>query len=97
MINKFYPALLILSGFCIGMLYSNINKRSQLDQFYFDQFKSIKSRLIYGSTVDSKKALEDFEDQTEFYMHLDGYNGVEILAIKCKALIEASQEKMSGN
>lgn len=88
-----YVIILISIGFGLGIGYSRISKKRKLDNYYFDRFKGVKSRMIHGSLVDTKKELEDYEDQTELYMHLDGYNGVEILDMRVRAAIAAAQEK----
>lgn len=88
-----YLTTFITLGFFLGISFANTKNRSQLDQYYLDCLKSVKSRLIYGSSVDSKEELEAYEDRTEFYMHLDGYNGAEILNMKVQATMESSKEK----
>lgn len=82
---------------CFGLYLANlsINNKSKLDKHYLGCLIAVKSRLIYDSSVDSRKSLEDYEDKIELYMHLDGYNGVEILEMKCEALIEAAKEGKS--
>lgn len=85
--------ILIFLGFVSGIIFEKSENKAKLDKHYLDSLTTVKSRLFYGSAVDSRKSLEDFEDRLELYMHLDGYNGVEILQMKCKAIGNASQEK----
>jgi hypothetical protein len=86
-----YIAILI----AIVLIYSQISKKNKLYSYYFSSFKSVKERLLNGSEVDTKKKLEDYEDRLELYMHLDGYNGAEILEMKVKAKSEVFQERQS--
>ncbi len=88
-----YIIALISIGFCLGIGYLQLSKKAKLDSYYFDRFKDVKSRMINGSSIDTKKELDDYEDQTELYMHLDGYDGVEILDMRVKAGIDAAREK----
>ena len=84
---------LVVLGTCLAIGCYQINKKSELDNHYFERFKAIKSRLLYGSNVDTKKELEDYEDQTELYMHMDGYSDKEILDMKVDAIVAATKEK----
>lgn len=96
--GRIYIAMLVAIGvgFSLGVGYAQISKKPKLDKYYFDRFKAIKSRMIYGSSVDTKKELEDYQDQTERCMHLDGYNGIEVMDMRCKAFAEAVKEGKTG-
>ncbi len=72
--------------------YVQIDKKAKLDQHYFRRLKGVKEKLMYGSLVDTREQLEKYEDQTELFMHLDGYNDKEILRMKCNAIIEVCKE-----
>lgn len=84
--------VVILLLMLMASLFYNWSQSNKLDAYYLDRFKSIKSRMIYQSSVDTKKELNDYHDLTEFCMHLDGYNGLEIQNIKSRAFLEAAQE-----
>ena len=95
-IKKFlFSTTLVSIGFGLGIIYLEMDSKSKLDKYYLDCLIVVKSRLINGSSVDSKKSIEDYEEKIELYMHLDGYNGIEILDMKCKALIEVIKEGKS--
>lgn len=91
--KKLYVVVLIAFGFILNTIYSNFSNRSKLDNHYLERLKEIKSRMIYGSPADTMKDLDTYQDQTELCMHLDGYNGIEIMKIRCKAFAEAINEK----
>ena len=48
--------------------------------------------MVHGSLADTLKELNDYQDQTELCMHLDGYNGLEIMELRTKAFQAAMQE-----
>ena len=77
-------------GALTWVTHSKIRERSVLDEHYHSCWKIVKQRWHYGSAVDSRKDLEDYEDRLELYMHLDGYNAVEILNMKCQAGMEVA-------
>ncbi len=84
--------------FCLVLGYwgfSNV-KKSELNDYYFDRFKTIKSGMIYGSTNDSQEELSRYHDETEICMHLDGYNGMEIMKIRNKAFSEVLSERKNS-
>ncbi len=88
--NKYLIGLIILSLVGVGVTLScEDSKKSKLDKYYLERFKSIKSRMIYGSSADSEKDLNDYHDQTELCMHQDGYTGPEIMEIRIQAFREA--------
>lgn len=72
--------------------YKKIDSRSKLDEYYSDSLKTVKSGLLYGSHVDTRESLENYENKLELYMHLDGYNGAEITQMKCDAIISATKK-----
>lgn len=77
---------------CLGVGFYQFNKQSNLDNYYLDRFKAIKSRMIYGSP-DEQDELNNYHDQTEFCMYQDGYTGPEIMEIRIKAFKEALLER----
>lgn len=85
----------LLTGlaFFSSNIYKRVVNQAKLDEYYLNSLKSVKSRLLYGSSVDTKKDLEDYQDRIELYMYLEGYNGIEIMDIRCKALVEATRER----
>lgn len=85
-------SMLITFGFGLGIVYSKTNKKSKLDHHYFERLKMIKNGMLYGSPADNEKELGRYQDHTELCMHLDGYNGLEIMDMRCKAFIEAAKE-----
>ena len=88
-----FLSLVLVVGFGLGIGYSQFSKKSKLDKYYFDRFKMIKDSMIYGSAADTMKELEDYQDQTELCMHLDGYNGIEVMDVRCKAFKAALEKK----
>lgn len=93
-IKKYFINLvLVLLAFGMGILYSNISKKAKLDDHYLSSLKVVKERLVYGSEVDTRKELEDYEDKLELHMHLDGYNDAEITSMKIKALSEVAKKR----
>lgn len=84
-----FVLLTILIMFSIGYQW---NQSRKLDEHYFDRLKLIKSRMVHGSSADTLKELNDYQDQTELCMHLDGYNGLEIMELRTKAFQAAMQE-----
>ena len=85
--------VMLIVCFGLGVGYSHFSKKSDLDKYYFDRFKRIKSSMIYGSSTDTEQELSDYHDQTELCMYLDGYNGVEIMDVRCKAFAAAFEGK----
>jgi hypothetical protein len=81
--------LAILSMFYVSYQW---NQSRKLDEHYFDRLKLIKSRMVHGSSADTLKELNDYQDQTELCMHLDGYNGLKIMELRIKAFQAAMQE-----
>lgn len=81
--------LTVLSIFYVGYHW---NQSRKLDEYYFDRLKLVKSLMIHGSSADTLKELNDYQDQTELCMHLDGYNGLEIMELRTKAFQAAFQE-----
>lgn len=68
------------------------NQARKLDNFYLEQLKMVKYRMIFGSSVDSAQELNEYQDQIELCMHLDGYNGIEIMKLRTKAFQSALEE-----
>lgn len=81
--------LVAIATVYIGYRWDNAKK---LDSFYLEQLTMVKSRMIFGSSVDSAKELNAYQDQIELCMHLDGYNGIEIMNLRTKAFQAALQE-----
>ena len=88
--SKYIFALFVIAIICLGYQW---NQSRKLDAYYFERFKSIKSGMIFGSSVDSLEELNRYHDQTEQCMHLDGYNGLEIMNLRTEAFRAAWNEK----
>lgn len=82
-------ALVDIATVCIGHRW---NQARKLDTFYFEQLKTVKSLMIFDSTVDSSRELNAYQDQIELCMHLDGYNGIEVMKLRTKAFQAALTE-----
>ena len=93
MTNKLYVLALVSFGFFLNIVYSNISNRSKLNQNYIERLTEIKGIMLYGSANDTMKELNDYQDQTELCMHLDGYNGIEIMNIRSKAFTAAFEDQ----
>lgn len=87
-----YITVIAVIGFSLGIAYAKISKKSNLDKHYLDCLRTVKSRMMYGSSVDTNKELADYQDHIELCMHLDGYDGVEIMDMKLQALDEALRQ-----
>lgn len=84
--------LIILALTGLGFFGYETYKKSNKDDYYIERFKLVKSRMIYGSTIDTEQELNDYHDQTEVSMYQDGYTGPEIMEIRTKAFKEALSE-----
>lgn len=94
---KFFIYIIVIGlGLASGIAYTKYDNKTKLDKHYFESLTVLKSRLLFNSIVDSRKSLEDYEDKIELHMHLDGYNSLEILDMKCQATIEAVRVNKSG-
>ena len=83
--------------FCLGFFCKKIYNNNSLDNYYYKQLKFIESRKIRKSSIDTEKELNDYIDTIELYMHIDGYNGLEVDEIRRKAIraviVEIGQER----
>lgn len=87
--NVLFIFLTILSFF-IGFSFNKNTQREKLDSYYTNRFKMIKKEMLKNQSIDSKGGISRYHDITELCMHLDGYNGLEIMEIRIKSLIDDS-------
>ena len=72
-----------------GYLSCKRTEKKKLDIYYLDALQMVKSGMIYGSSVDSQDDLGRHQDHIEVCMHLDGYNGPQIMELRYKAFENA--------
>ena len=89
----FYVLIAVSTAGYFGYKWDQSRK---LDAYYFDQLKVIKSRMIYGSSADTQQELGKYQDHIELCMHLDGYNGFQIMEFRINTFEKAAIEGVMG-